>query len=65
MRLFFAALIGALIIIIPTGIIYYIFSYSIVELFSKEVYTIVIFALAFLILVWNVFKKLSKYFKRL
>ena len=64
MREILAVLVSALLVGIPTAIIFYLFSYSIVELFGKEIYAIAIFALAFLILVWDVYKKILKFFKR-
>ncbi|TRZ42169.1 hypothetical protein DMZ48_14140 [Robertkochia solimangrovi] len=64
MRGILAVLVSVLLVGIPTGIIFYLFSYSIVELLGKEIYAIAIFVLAFLILVWDVYKKVLKFFKR-
>ena len=64
MRKFLAVLISFLIMAIPLTIIYYVFSYGIIELFGKEIYGLIIFALAILIFIWNVIKKLNKYLKR-
>lgn len=54
-----AVTISILIVVIPLGILYYLISYGIVQLFGKETYAIIIFTLALFFLVQGGLKRLN------
>ena len=54
-----SVLISVLIVVIPLGILDYLISYGIVEIFGKETYAIIIFTLALFFLVQGGLKRLK------
>jgi hypothetical protein len=56
----YAVLISILIVVVPLGILYYLTSYGIVNLFGKEVYAFAIFIIAIMFLAWEFCKKLRR-----
>ncbi len=61
MRTFFALLLSGLIVAIPTAIIFYVFSYVIVELFGGEMYVVILFTIA----AFFVLAKVLKVYRRI
>ncbi|MGJ8591234.1 MAG: hypothetical protein ACSHXF_01725 [Aquaticitalea sp.] len=63
MRSILAVGICVLLVGIPTAIIYYVVSIGIIGLFDMETYVGILLTSAFLILIWNVYKYVSKFFR--
>jgi hypothetical protein len=60
MRKFLAVLIYAILIVVPTGIMFYFISTGITRLFGKEVFMLILTAFGVIIVFQRIFKKFKK-----